>query len=37
MPYSFWEKMPDSVWAKRILGDLPESILESIKESLSAK
>ncbi len=25
--------MPDSLWAKRILDDLPESMLESIKES----
>ena len=34
MSDSIWAKMPDSFWAIKILPELPESILESIKESL---
>ena len=35
MPDSVWANMPDSVWVKKILDDLSDSVLESIKESLS--
>ena len=37
MPYSFWVNMPNSFWAKMILGDPPDSILESIFESFKSE